>query len=59
MMLDGDVSDSPSDADPVAPAGSACEQRTAEAAAIRRRWITLGEALAVIAVVISGLTLFN
>jgi hypothetical protein len=31
----------------------------AEAAAIRRRWITLGEGLAVVAVVISGLTLWN
>ena len=30
-----------------------------EAAAIRRRWITLGEILAVIAVIISGLTLWN
>ena len=33
--------------------------QAAEAAAIRRRWITLGEILAVIAVVISGLTLWN
>ena len=31
----------------------------AEAAAIRRRWITLGEILAVVAVVISGLTFWN
>jgi hypothetical protein len=31
----------------------------AEAAAIRRRWINLGELLAVIAVIISGLTLWN
>ena len=31
----------------------------AEAAAIRRRWITLGEVLAVAAVVISGLTFWN
>ena len=31
----------------------------AEAAAIRRRWITLGEVLAVAAVAISGLTLWN
>jgi len=31
----------------------------AEAAAIRRRWITLGEVLAVIAVLISGLTFWN
>lgn len=38
------------------PRGSA-EAR--EAAAIRRRWITLGEVLAVVAVLISGLTLWN
>jgi hypothetical protein len=31
----------------------------AEAAAIRRRWITLGELVAVLAVAISGLTLWN
>ena len=31
----------------------------AEAAAIRRRWITLGEVLAVVAVIISALTLWN
>ena len=31
----------------------------AEAAAIRRRWVTLGEVLAVVAVMISGLTLWN
>ena len=36
---------------------SAEEKR--EAAAIRRRWITLGEILAVVAVVISGLTFWN
>lgn len=41
------------------PSGPAAEARAAEAAAIRRRWITLGEVLAVIAVVISGLTLWN
>ncbi len=35
------------------------ETRAAEAAAIRRRWVTLGEVLAVIAVLISGLTLYN
>ncbi|NJC33341.1 hypothetical protein GGR88_000815 [Sphingomonas jejuensis] len=34
-------------------------KQAAEAAAIRRRWITLGEVLAVVAVVISGLTLWN
>jgi len=35
------------------------EVRAAEAAAIRRRWITMGEVLAVVAVLISGLTLWN
>jgi hypothetical protein len=39
--------------DPETPA------QAAEAAAIRRRWITLGEILAVVAVLISGLTLWN
>jgi len=34
------------------------EARAAEAAAIRRRWITLGEVLAVLAVGISALTLY-
>lgn len=34
------------------------EARAVEAAAIRRRWITLGETLAVLAVVISALTLW-
>ena len=34
------------------------EKRAAEAAAIRRRWITLGEMLALLAVSISGLTLY-
>lgn len=33
--------------------------QAAEAAAIRRRWLTLGEILAVVAVVISGLTFWN
>lgn len=33
--------------------------RDAEAAAVRRRWITLAEILGVIAVLISGLTLWN
>lgn len=33
--------------------------QAAEAAAIRRRWITLGEIVAVLAVVISGLTFWN
>lgn len=35
------------------------KQQAAEAAAIRRRWITLGEIVAVAAVVISGLTFWN
>ena len=34
-------------------------EQAREAAAIRRRWITLGEVLAVLAVLISGLTLWN
>ena len=34
-------------------------KEAAETAAIRRRWITLGEVLAVVAVTISGLTLWN
>ncbi|HUD94569.1 hypothetical protein [Sphingobium sp.] len=34
------------------------EARAQEAAAIRRRWITLGELLAVVAALISGLTLY-
>jgi hypothetical protein len=42
---------------PTEPPPSAAEAR--EAAAIRRRWITLGELLAVVAVAISGLTLWN
>jgi hypothetical protein len=35
------------------------EARATEAAAIRRRWITLGEIVGVLAVLISGLTLWN
>jgi hypothetical protein len=35
------------------------EERAIESAAIRRRWITLGEVLAVIAVTISALTFWN
>lgn len=35
------------------------EQRAVESAAIRRRWITLGEVLTVIAVAISALTFWN
>ncbi|WP_199554237.1 hypothetical protein [Sandaracinobacteroides hominis] len=38
---------------------SEAKAQAAEAAAIRRRWITLGEVLAVVAVVISALTLWN
>ena len=47
------------DLPPQTPAEAKAEERAAETAAIRRRWITLGEVLAVIAVVISGLTLWN
>jgi hypothetical protein len=54
------VSDTPSRHDPVADATrSNAEESAAEAAAIRWRWITLAEALAVIAVLISALTLWN
>jgi hypothetical protein len=46
--------------EPVTPKATAnAEARAVEAAKIRRRWITLGEVLTVIAVVISGLTLWN
>lgn len=40
------------------PAPQSQETRAAEAAAIRRRWITLGEGVAVLAVLISALTLY-
>lgn len=50
---------SPPDLPSQTPAEAQAEARAAESAAIRRRWITLGEVLAVIAVVISGLTLWN
>ena len=53
-----DTNPSPPETPPLARDAKA-EARVAEAAAIRRRWITLGEVLAVIAVVISGLTLWN
>lgn len=43
---------------PETPREAAKEERAAEAAAIRRRWITLGEVLAVLAVGISALTLY-
>lgn len=46
-----------SDGDP--PPAAETPAQVAEAAAIRRRWITLGEVLAVAAVLISGLTLWN
>lgn len=39
--------------------GPETHEEKKEAAAIRRRWITLGEVLAVVAVTISGLTLWN
>lgn len=42
-----------------AEASSRAEKRAAEAAATRRRWITLAEVLAVVAVAISALTLWN
>ncbi|MEH3106769.1 MAG: hypothetical protein PGN09_05625 [Sphingomonas fennica] len=42
-----------------APAPPQTVAEKAEAAAIRRRWITLGEVLAVVAVVISALTFWN
>ena len=48
------MTDTPEDPSPNAPK----EARAAEAAAIRRRWITLGEMLALLAVSISGLTLY-
>jgi hypothetical protein len=54
------VHDHPPEPEPLAqPGAESTESRAAEAAAIRRRWITLGEMLAVIAVVISGLTLWS
>jgi hypothetical protein len=40
------------------PAPETKETRAAEAAAIRRRWISLGEGVAVLAVAISALTLY-
>jgi hypothetical protein len=43
----------------IEPSPPTQEARDAEAASIRRRWITIGEALAVIAVLISALTLWN
>jgi hypothetical protein len=42
-----------------AQAEAKVEERAIESAAIRRRWITLGEVLAVIAVAISALTFWN
>lgn len=55
------MNDSPteSETNAQARAEAKADVRAAEAAAIRRRWVTLGEVLAVIAVVISGLTLWN
>lgn len=55
------MTDETSRSDAVAGQGPSAETeaRASEAAAIRRRWITLGEVLAVVAAVISGLTLWN
>lgn len=54
------MSEEPAPAEPAVPVeGAKAEARALEAAAIRRRWITLGEVLAVVAVVISALTLWN
>jgi hypothetical protein len=47
------------DAPAKATAEAKAEARAAEAAAVRRRWVTLGEVLAVLAVAISALTLWN
>jgi len=60
-MMEGRVSDDRPrpESPPQSKAEQKAEVRAEEAAAIRRRWITLGEVLAVIAVVISGLTLWN
>ncbi|WP_241126984.1 hypothetical protein [Novosphingobium terrae] len=58
-MTDQPRSDSSSENRPHAKAEAKAEVRAAEAAAIRRRWITLGEVLAVVAVIISALTLWN
>ncbi|KRC81277.1 hypothetical protein ASE13_02410 [Sphingomonas sp. Root241] len=49
----------PSDNMNTVAASAKAEARAAESAAVRRRWITLGKVLAVIAAVISGLTLWN
>ena len=54
------MQDDPSPPETTQPGPAAkAEARPSEAAAIRRRWITLGEVVAVIAVLISGLTLWN
>ncbi|EJL34989.1 hypothetical protein [Novosphingobium sp. AP12] len=47
------------DAKAQAKADARADAQAAEIAAVRRRWVTLGEVLAVVAVVISGLTLWN
>ena len=49
----------PWEQEPAPPPPQPTAAEKAEAAAIRRRWLTLGELLAVIAVAISGLTLWN
>lgn len=55
------MSENPIDPDPPSPAEASAraELRAAEAAATRRRWVTLAEVLAVLAVLISALTLWN
>jgi hypothetical protein len=54
------VSNKPTEKDHIPTAsGVKAEARAAEAAAIRRRWINLGELLAAIALIISALTLWN
>lgn len=51
--------DLPKSETPATQTTAKAEARAEQAAAIRRRWITLGEVLGVLAVVISGLTLWN
>lgn len=55
------VHEEPSGADRASEAAASdrAEARAAEAAATRRRWVTLAEVLAVVAVAISALTLWN
>jgi hypothetical protein len=53
------VSEIPSESANIPEGDAKAKARSVEAAAIRRRWITLGELLAVVAVIISALTLWN